>query len=65
MMEQINSDEKIENLEGQMQLSNSIDVYCAWCKQFLYVSNGFYKKNHKASHGICKDCAEKIFKIIL
>jgi len=61
-VKQINSNENLI-LGNQVSFNNSIDVYCAWCNQFLYVSNGFYKKEHKVSHGICKSCAEKVFKV--
>lgn len=37
-----------------------MDVFCAWCKKFLYTHNNVKKNSPKISHGICEDCSEKL-----
>ncbi len=40
----------------------AMDVYCAWCKKFLYKTEGVHNNKYSVSHGICKDCSDKVFK---
>ncbi|MFN4152122.1 MAG: hypothetical protein ACK4IX_14370 [Candidatus Sericytochromatia bacterium] len=54
----------VKNEEVEEDLSNqNLEVYCAWCKTFLYIHVNLTKENFKASHGICKECAYSNFGI--
>lgn len=49
--------------ERSLKHIQDIKVLCAWCKKFLYHAEGTHKEKYNISHGICKDCAEKVFNI--
>lgn len=41
--------------------SQDIEVYCAWCKKYLHNIEGVHKEKYSVSHGICKECSDKVF----
>ena len=59
-MENINEE---HSSSEKIFIFKDIEVYCAWCKKFLYKVEAYRNKKYSTSHGICEECADRVFNI--